>query len=103
METKPDPAPTPDSPTDGEKTWWLDDPQNVKLLLRIFFISCGVFILLDLLKYIPALKIKHHVPGKLEYIPGFFGIYGCLGCVALVLIAKQMRQVLMRPEDYYDR
>ena len=26
-----------------------------------------------------------------------------LACVALVLIAKQLRKVLMRPEDYYDR
>ena len=91
-------APDPD-----EKEWWLDDPANVKKLLKVFFLSCGVLVVLDLIKYIPAAKVKHKMPGELEWIPGFFGIYGFAGCVALVFIAKLMRKVLMRPEDYYDR
>ena len=89
------------APDSGEKEWWLDDPANVKKLLKIFFISCGVLVFLDLFKYI--FEVKHKVPGDLEMIPGFFGIYGFAGCVALVFIAKLMRKVLMRPEDYYDR
>ena len=102
METKPDPAPTPDSPTDGEKTWWLDDPQNVKKLLKIFFICCGVLFLLDFLEFAGVFH-KHHLPGSVEKVPGFFGIYGLVACVLLVLIAKEMRKFLMRAEDYYDR
>ena len=31
-----------------------------------------------------------------------YGIFGFVACVALVLIAKQLRKVLMRREDYYD-
>ena len=91
------------APDSGEKEWWLDDPANVKKLLKVFFISCGALFVIDLLKYIPALHIHHHAPYHLEKIPGFYGIYGCVGCVALVLVSKQMRKVLMRPEDYYDR
>jgi hypothetical protein len=34
---------------------------------------------------------------------GFYAAYGFFACVVLVLIAKQMRKVLMRPENYYDR
>jgi hypothetical protein len=32
---------------------------------------------------------------------GFY-IYGFVACVVLVVIAKEMRKVLMRKEDYYD-
>jgi hypothetical protein len=34
---------------------------------------------------------------------GFYGWFGFVACVALVLIAKQLRRIVMRPEDYYDR
>jgi hypothetical protein len=35
-------------------------------------------------------------------LSGFYAFYGFVACVLLVLIAKQMRKVLMRKEDYYD-
>jgi hypothetical protein len=44
-----------------------------------------------------------HGPFAIEHVYGFYGIFGFVACVALVLIAKQLRRVLMRPEDYYDR
>ena len=34
---------------------------------------------------------------------GFYPVYGFVGAFLLVLAAKQMRRVLMRPEDYYER
>ena len=33
----------------------------------------------------------------------FYGFYGFIGCVFLVLAAAQLRKVLMRDEDYYER
>ena len=36
-----------------------------------------------------------------ENFVGFFAFYGFLACVVLVLIAKQIRKVVMRAEDYY--
>jgi hypothetical protein len=44
-----------------------------------------------------------HVERSWEGFPGFYAIYGFAGCVFLVLVAKQMRKVVMRDEDYYDR
>ena len=35
-------------------------------------------------------------------IVGFYCIYGFAACVALVLLATEMRKVIMRDEDYYD-
>jgi hypothetical protein len=34
---------------------------------------------------------------------GFHGIFGFVACVALVIAAKGLRRLLMRPEDYYER
>ena len=38
-----------------------------------------------------------------EAIPGFFGVFGFVVCVALVLGAKELRKILKRDENYYDR
>ena len=61
-----------------------------------FYIVCGLLLVIDV--FVPK-----HGPFAIEHIYGFYGIFGFLACVALVLIAKQLRRVLMRPEDYYDR
>ena len=34
---------------------------------------------------------------------GFYGFYGFVSCVGLVLLAKQIRKILGRKENYYDR
>ena len=33
---------------------------------------------------------------------GFYSLYGFCACVVLVLVAKEMRKVLMRDEDHYE-
>ncbi len=80
----------------GERTYWLDKPANVDKLIRWFFLSCAVLIAIDFL-------VPKQGPFEIEHMWGFYGIFGFFACVALVLIAKQMRKVVMRSEDYYDR
>lgn len=83
-------------PAKDEKAYWLDNPKNVDRLVHWFYGVCAVLIVIDV--FVPK-----HGPFWIEHVFGFYGIYGFLACVALVLIAKQLRRVLMRPEDYYDR
>ena len=51
--------------------------------------------------------IPHHeahgggIGGLAARIPGFYAIFGFGACVLLVLAAKALRRLLMRPEDYY--
>jgi hypothetical protein len=85
MSAKPDPKP-----------YWLDDPNNVDRLVRVFYAICAVLVVIDV--FVPK-----HGPYAIEHWFGFYGWFGFIACVALVLIAKQLRRVLMRPEDYYDR
>ena len=83
-------------PDQNEKRYWLDDPANVTRLVRVFYVVCLMLIAIDV--FVPK-----HGPFAIEHWFGFYGFFGFLACVALVLIAKQLRRALMRPEDYYDR
>ncbi len=88
-----DPAP--------EKKHVFDNPGNVKRLLRIFFAVCVAMIALDFVVH------RHPSFAEGEFAAegwlGYYAIYGFVACVLLVLIATQMRKLLMRAEDYYER
>ncbi len=86
----------------GERKRWLDDPGNVRKVIRALFVVCGVLLAIDLLDLAGVLYHKH-VHYGFEKLFGFYAFYGFLGSVGLVLLAKAMRKVLMRDEDYYDR
>ena len=57
--------------------------------------------LLDLTEYVGL--FHKHIHFGIQKTPGFYGIYGFVGCVFLVLAAKELRKLVMRSEDYYDR
>lgn len=86
--------------TDGEerreKAYWLDDRRNVEKLVRGLYLLCAALLLVDV--FVPK-----HGPFAIEHWFGFYGIYGFVACVGLVLAAKELRKILMRPENYYDR
>lgn len=79
-----------------EKRYWLDEPRNVTKIYYALLAACAALFLADFL----YLK---HAKFKLEDVFGFYGLYGFIACVLLVLIAKELRKILKRPEDYYDR
>lgn len=79
-----------------EKHYWLDDPANVKRLYVGLWAIGVLLLLLDLV-------IHRHAEAGFDGWFGFYGVYGFVACVVLVLVAKQLRRVLMRSEDYYDR
>ncbi len=84
-------------PDERQHVW--DNPRNVKLLFSVFYALCLILVVLDLLL---GRVIDRHRDHAWESLPVFYPLYGFVGIVVLVLIAKLMRRVLMRPEDYYD-
>ena len=78
-----------------EKQYLFDNPRNVSRFLLGFYIICGILFVADFV-------VHRHTVHPWEGLPGFYAIYGFVACVILVLIAKEMRKVLMRKEDYYD-
>ncbi len=93
-------SPNGDAGKGSERKHVWDDPRNVRRLIQWFLGSCVFMLLLD------AVVHRHesfeHGLFAIEGWFGFFAIYGFVACVLLVLVAKQMRKVLMRPEDYYE-
>lgn len=81
---------------EGEPARWLDDRRNVNKIIYTVYAICAVLLLIDPL-------VHKHGPFEIEHWWGFYGIYGFVGCVFLVLAAKVLRLIVMRPEDYYDR
>ena len=90
-----------------EKKHLFDSPRNVRRVLRSLYVICAGFVLLDvtdfLLHKFAGISALRHPEGPLDRIPGYYAAYGFIACAALVLIAKELRKVLMRGEDYYDR
>ena len=94
----------PKAPPIGPRAWmkdpdeppglW-DKKENVDRLLYGFYAALAILVLLDIVVH------RHHYH-PWEALFGFHAWYGFAACWILVVIAKQMRRVLMKPEDYYD-
>jgi hypothetical protein len=78
-----------------KKQHYFDKPENLKRVLRVFYIICAGLLLLDFIHH-------RHVTHSWENLWGFYGLFGFVACVVLVLVAKEMRKIVMRDEDYYD-
>ena len=79
-----------------EKKGWFDKKSNLILFLRIFYASLVVLLVLDLF-------IEKHTVFGFDGAPSFSAVYGFISCVLLVLLAKVLRILIMRDEDYYDK
>ena len=82
-------------PNDSEPPRWLDSKRNVDKIVYSLYAVCAFLLLID-----PF--VHKHGYFEIEHVWGFYGIYGFVGCVFLVLAAKVLRLIVMRPEDYYD-
>jgi hypothetical protein len=83
-------------PKKDERSYWLDNPRKVDRLMYLFYAACAVLVGIDI--FIPK-----HGPFAIEHYFGFYAVLGFIACAGIILGAKLLRRVLMRPEDYYDR
>lgn len=75
---------------------WFDDPKNTRRFFGAFYVLCGALLLSEFV-------IQRHEEFSLEGRFGFYPVYGFFAIVVLVLLSIQLRRVVMRPEDYYER
>ena len=78
-----------------QKSYLFDNPRNVRRVVFGLVAVCVILAGLDLV-------LHRHVSHPWESMIGFYAVYGFVACVILVLLAKEMRKVLIRKEDYYD-
>lgn len=79
----------------GKELRIFDRPENVKRLLRGFYIFLVVLLIVDFF-------IHKHGYFPLEEYPDFFAVYGFVSCVLLIFIAKVLRLLLKREENHYE-
>ncbi|MQA89023.1 MAG: hypothetical protein GEU90_02130 [Gemmatimonas sp.] len=79
----------------GEKVHLFDRPENVRSLFWALYAICAVLFLADFF-------VERHVVHPWESLPDFYPIYGFVGIVVLVLLAKQLRRLVMKDRGYYD-
>lgn len=81
--------------TPPEERTWIDEPKNVDRIVHVLYAVCALLVVIDIL-------VPKHGPFAIEHWFGFYAFYGFIACVGLVIAAKGLRVILMRPEDYYD-
>ncbi|HEX5698016.1 MAG TPA: hypothetical protein VFX90_05140 [Rhodoferax sp.] len=79
-----------------EKTHWLDQPRNIKLLWRSFLLVLVLTVLAEFL-------VPMHPHFAIESIFGFNAWYGFLVCALMIVVAKVLALVLKRPDTYYGK
>jgi len=81
--------------TDQSKTYWLDKPGTVQLIIAILIVSCVALFAVDFFYH-------KHGHFDFEQWPGFFAWFGFLSYCTIVLSSKQMRKLIGRKEDHYE-
>lgn len=72
-----------------------DKPENVRRL-QIGFFAALVLVL------IAESFVDMHGEFHVEHFYGFYAVYGFIAYVTLIFVARFLRKILMRKEDYYD-
>lgn len=78
-----------------DKTSILGSPKNDKRVLYVLYAACTISVIAEFF-------IHRHMVHSWEWLFGFYGLYGFAGIVILVLLAKQLRKLVLRKEGYYD-
>ncbi len=73
-----------------------DNPKNVKRV-RLFFFLALILVLLA------EAYVDMHGEFAVEHFYGFYAVYGFISYVLLIFVAKGLRKIVMRKEDYYDK
>ncbi|MDH3208404.1 MAG: hypothetical protein OEO79_17515 [Gemmatimonadota bacterium] len=84
-----------------EPVGWMDKPDTVKRLFTIFYVICAVLLASELLLLGAENAHPHPLEERMRFL--VYPIYGFVSFWFLVLVAKPMRKLLIRSEDYYEQ
>ena len=78
----------------GVKLSWFTTPKNSNKIFLGLALFCLILFLAD---------FGYHKYGHffIEEIPGFYGAYGFVMFTVLIFVAKFLRLIIKRPENYY--
>lgn len=76
------------------KKHWLDEPQNVKKVWRIFLAILALTVIAEI-------GVHLHPHFEIEGIFGFHAVYGFITCALMIIVAKLLGLILKRQDTYY--
>lgn len=84
-----------------EPVGWLDKPEAVRRFFFAVYLICGALLVAEFFLF----GVENAHPHPLEESVRFlvYPMYGFISFWFLVLVAKPMRKLLIRSEDYYER
>ena len=82
--------------SDNNKPGWADEPAIQQRIRYALYLICALLVIADLL-------IDRHTYLPVEAIPAFYAFYGFAALVGLVELAKALRKLVGRGEDYYQK
>lgn len=74
---------------------FLDAEENRLRVRRYFYMALILLLVADFF-------IHKHGHFTWEAAPCFYAVYGFIACVSLIFLAKLLRLLVKRKEDYYD-
>ena len=83
-----------------ERTWWIARPENTETVWRILVTICVSLVLIDFVYH--GFFHEKHGYFVFETAVAFHAGYGFGAFVFVVLLGKELRKILMRPENYYE-
>ncbi len=72
-----------------------DNPKNVRRLQVGFFVALVLVLIAESF-------VDMHGEFEVEHFYGFYAVFGFISYVSLIFVAKFLRKIIMRNEDYYD-
>lgn len=82
--------------SDDNKPGWAEDPVIHQRIRYGLFALCAVLVIADLI-------VHRHTYLPVEELPAFYAFYGFAALVGVVVLAKSLRQLVGRSEDYYQQ
>ena len=81
-------------PALGRWMTWVDKPGSDRKMFWALVAACVVVFLLDF-------TYKKYGHFGVEYIQGFYAVYGFVMFTGLIFAATALRMIIKRPENYY--
>lgn len=83
-----------------EPVGWMDKPDTVKRLFTIFYAICAALVAAEILLVGAENAHPHPLEERMRFL--VYPVYGFVSFWFLVLVAKPMRKLLIRSEEYYE-
>ena len=82
--------------SDNNNTGWADKPVIRQRIRNVLYAVCALLVLAEFI-------VHRHIYMPLEKIPAYYAIYGFIALVSVVMLAKLLRKLVGREENYYEK